>query len=281
MIYGFGLNNNIYMRLLRCLPTGSIQNLSQYYKIITKAKKGDLIIVFNWGNAGRIIQKTLMEKEINVFPRSDFSLLIAIKIEQLKIINEITNFKLERLYQYNNIRQSFNVPRLKNSIKTVVKIGDEHQGLNKFLKKPNEIITTKKNIIFEEYLNNARSIRICIINKEKIDDIFIIEQTNSKYALENPETVWIKNISPIETVYSYRDRYKSNIKNIDNIIEDALNITNYFNHDYLGLDYVITDEKTGLLEVNDMIGLADNDEIFESAVIFFKKLIEDHQNKTT
>lgn len=272
MIYNYGLPNKIYLELLKDLPQGSIRNMNDYNKLQKLVTNNDFVIIFNWGKGARKLQKEFQEKGVKVFPKPEVSLLLAEKITQLKLIDQITMFPIERRFVENQTYDVFSVPVLKNSHKVVVKIGNEHQGLNKFLMNPYDKIRAKENIIFEEFIKEARSIRIALFS-DKPNDIYIIEQVNSRYALENYDTTWIKNINPEEFIYSYEERHKLNIPNIDQIIEDAKNITKYLNHYYIGIDYVVNEKKTGFLEVNDMIGLPDDERLFKTASNFLKQVL--------
>jgi hypothetical protein len=279
MIYSFDLYNKVYTDLLTHLPQGNIKRISQLSKLRKLIQTNDLIILFNWGNGARNFQKEIVDNNIQLhtFPNFNTSLLMGDKIKQLTKVNNITKFPLERLYIENSTRElkDYYVPTLENSKNVVVKIGDEHQGESKYLKEPNQLIKTRENIVFEEFIENARSIRVLIF-KDRIEDIFIIEHINSDIAKLNKETSWIKNINPIEYVYDYAERYNSNIRNIDDIIQDAILIMKSYNIEYVGVDYVVSENKTGLLEINDMIGLPDDNRVYDRAKLYFRELTSNY-----
>ena len=273
MIYASGLQREIYMELMKIHPAGTIRNYGDVQKLLRlPVTENDIFIIFNWGKGARKVQMQLREKSSNQFPDVDFSLFVYDKINQLRTLDTLTKFPLERVFLENDKYQTVRTPRLTNSGKVVVKVGNDHQGMNKFLYIPGKSFQTKEPVIFEEYLDHARSLRVAVIGEKKT--VFLIEHQNSDIALEKPHTAWIKNIDPIETVYSYEERYMLSIPNIDDIIEDALHIAKTYNQHFIGCDYVINSHKTGLLEVNDMIGLPDDDRVLQAALTWFKTLTE-------
>lgn len=272
MIYAYNFDKKLYMDLLTYLPVGKILYISDIDKLNQLVKKDDFVLFWGWSNKDRILQNELKNRKAILFPEPDISFRIGNRINQLKELEKITKFNIERVFFVNNsnLVKQYQVPNFKNSSKVVVKIGNEHQGKFKQIKNTYDFIYTSENVIFEEFVENARSIRICLITKNP-KDIFIIEYINSNN--------WIKNINPQqEIVYSYDERYKLNIEKIDEIIEDALNIYNFYNHPFLGIDYVVNDTTIGFLEVNDMIGLADDERIYEKAKKFFRKLVRTKTN---
>lgn len=269
MIYTYGMENKIYIELLKKFNIGEITKIANLNKIEKLMKEGDSVILFNWGNGTRKFQAKYREdKRIELFPPVETSLLLSDRVKSLKAIDKITNFPLERLFiDGDNVTlKEYLTPKLENSELVVTKIGNSHQGESKYLKKPGDIVRTKQNVVFEEYIDNSRSIRIIIIK----DNVFVVEHVNSDIAKLNPETTWIKNIAPIETAFTYKDRHKLKIEEIDNIIEDAKEISRYLKIDFIGVDYVVkNNSKIGLLEANDMIGLPDNKDIVNEAIKYF------------
>lgn len=269
MIYSYGMENKIYIELLKKFNIGEITKIAKLNKIEKLIKEGDSVILFNWGNGTRKFQEKYREdKRIELFPPVETSLLLSDRLKSLKAIDKVTKFPIERLLIEGDriTLKEYRAPKLKNGELVVTKIGNDHQGESKYLKNPGDIVKTKENVVFEEYVDNSRSIRIIIIK----DSIFVVEHVNSDIAKQNPETKWIKNIAPIETSFTYNDRHKLRIKEIDNIIEDAKEISRYLKIDFIGVDYVIkNDSKIGFLEANDMIGLPDNKDIVNEAVKYF------------
>lgn len=265
MIYDFGSESDVIKYLKKNLPSNSIMSISKSVKLAKFAKKGDLVIFYGWGNGHIKCKKELIERGIKILPDGELSLWLGNKVKQAKYIDTITQFPLERVYIENEMDSlsSYKTPSFGESLNTVVKIGNSHQGLNKYLKKENATIITKDNVIFEEFIEDARSIRILMID-------------NDVYITEHKAIGWIKNDNPEEFTYTYSNRYEMNIDNIDKIIRDAQTIRKDLNMDYCGLDYVIGKNKTGLLEINDMIGLPDNDEVYKGAKSYWFKVCLEH-----
>lgn len=272
MIYAYGLERELFMYLYKELPiypTNTIKNIKNNSKLRKLVKPNDLVLFWGWGEGDRKLQKDLIEMGIKLFPEGKTSIFLGDKINQLKLIDTITKFPLNRIMYKgdNKILKEYLTPNINNN-KVVLKIGNAHQGENKYLKNENDLVRTKENIIFEEYLENARSIRILLIT-DKNEDIFIVDYIPKKYKQYSTENNWIGNIDCENIVYNYENRYLINIDNIDAIIEDALKIKKYLKLDYLGIDYVVNSHKTGILEVNDMIGLPDNEEVLCKAKKYF------------
>lgn len=144
----------------------------------------------------------------------------------------------------------------------VLKVGNYHCGENKFLLNAGQKMPFLKyklrndEVLFEEFVPNARSIRIGFVgNPRDNKNLFISEHVNSKRAAMDISTSWIKNIDPIETSYLHEDRHLLHIKEIDELIEESRRIAIYYNTDLIGIDWAISDDKIGILELNDMIGI--------------------------
>lgn len=267
MIYIHGMERHIHMELLKKLDFGEIKNIANLTKLEKMMKDDDIVILFNWGKGTRKFQEKYIKAKIKFFPPVNTSLLLANRLKAIKELDTITKYPLERVLIEGDgeTLKEYSTPELKNSAAIVLKVGDDHQGDGKYLKSPGDIVRSKYNVVFEEYVDNSRSIRVIIIK----DAIFLVEHRNSDAARVNSNTKWIKNINPIETSFNYEDRYQLGIDNIDSIIEDAINIVNHLKLDFTGIDYVVSDDKIGLLEANDMIGLPENEVIYNKAVEYF------------
>lgn len=201
------------------------------------------------------------------------NLIIGDKKRTFSILNRYNIFPLKRSF-YDNVKE------VSIKEKMVLKIGNEHQGKGKYivnnlkelintLKKNKKILKKYHNVfMLEEFINNARSIRI--IKME--DEIFIVEQINNH---------WLKNVivddSFSEVVWSYSERKDSKIKNIDDIIKKTEFISSVIKSDYVGVDFVVTDDRVGLLEVNDMIGIPDDERVFNTQMKYFINWIKDEK----
>lgn len=283
MIYTYGFYKDIFLHLLANLPKDSIQKIGQLTKLNKVINEGDLVLFFNWGEGARRFQQRMIDAygdNIVTFPNFTRSLMLDDRIWMCQAIGAVTDYPLKRVYIKGNTvdLKDYSVPNIAD--KVVVKIGNEHQGEGKYLKVPGDLVRTKQSVVFEEFVPNARSIRIMTLDGTK-DTLFIVEHVNSKFAKLNSETSWIKNIDPVETVYSYEERYNLGIKEIDNMIREVLKYyVGSFNTPYIGVDFVVGEEKIGLLEVNDMIGLPDDERVKERAKAIFLSLAEDYLRYT-
>lgn len=61
--------------------------------------------------------------------------------------------------------------------------------------------------------------------------------------------------------------------NINEIIEDALALKKYFG---MTIDYVVNSKITGLLEVNDMVGLPEDSVVRDTAKDYWLKICKNH-----
>lgn len=280
MIYSYGMERFLYQYLLTHLPINSIRNIHDNNKLRKLVKPNDLVLFWGWGKGDRKLQRDLVNMGVKVFPDGEKSLFLGDKIEQLTFVDKITKYPLERIMFKGDGKtlNEYRTPKLESSEKVVLKVGDEHQGSGKYLKNVGNLVRSRENIIFEEFIDNARSIRILLITDKK-EDTFVVDYIPQKYSKYNIETRWIGNVDCDNITYNYNDRNLINILEIDKIIEDALNVKKQLNLDYVGIDYVINEDKIGLLEVNDMIGLPeDSEEVKESAKRFFLEMCNNHLN---
>jgi hypothetical protein len=251
---------NLYIKLPASFPIVNINNFNKALKLI-KNKKVDKLIVFNWKNGYKLLDEAI--KVINkhhIFPNYEVTNIIKDRLKQLEYIKDDSLKRFCHIHNYLDYYCFF-------ELYWVIKIGNYHQGKGKYLIKSfedfkNLKLKIKENdlVLFEEFVPNARSIRIIKINY----DIFIVEQLNDS---------WLKNVeidgSFKEVVYSYEERYELKIDNIDVIINNSKKIANHLKIDFCGIDYVVGKDKTGLLEVNDMIGLPNDERIYNSAINYF------------
>lgn len=276
MIYASGLHSELYISLLAHLPANSIMRLGNEAKIRRKLKEGDSIILFNWGASGRNLQRWVLDnfKDVHTYPDFELSLRLGSRGAHLEELQQITQYNLKREHYKNATGDliEYTVPALDNSGKAVVKFGDNHQGTSKYLKHTNTRIRSREDFVIEEFVPDARSIRILLMTGAD-DDTFIVEHIDNPESIQDNTETWIKNIDPLEKVYTYSERYDTNIEHIDAIITDARKIMSYYNTTYVGIDYVVG-EKTGLLEINDMIGLPDDERVYDCAKKYWKSKLE-------
>ncbi|PDZ94831.1 hypothetical protein CON36_31665 [Bacillus cereus] len=267
MIYGYTLWSNVFTHIMKELPHNSIKNISDFNRIKRDATKDDFIFFLALGRGAHKLHQEFHEKNFNLYPNPDFSLFIASRIEHLKEVDKITRFPLKR-QGYDSLTDVSFVPNLSEQV--VMKVGNFHCGENKWLLKAGTKVPVLKYklrnepVLFEEFVPNGRSIRIGIVgDPNKEENFFISEHKNSEYAKYNPSTSWIKNIAPIEKTYLYHERAMLNIPEIDELIEETRNIAIRYNSDLIGIDWVISEEKIGLLELNDMIGIPDDERVLD------------------
>lgn len=275
MIYGYTFWSKVYHHLMKELPLGAIRNVTDYNKMKKLPNKHDLIFFLRFGKGDTKLLKHFYDEGYNLFPNPETALFISDRIGHLKEIDSFTRFPLKRR-SYENISKVETISDFGKNV--VMKVGNYHCGENKCLI---DIGTNfpylkyklrKEPVLLEEFVPNSRSIRVGIVGKANdTNNIYITEHINSEQAKINVSTSWIKNINPIETNYLYDERYDLNIKNIDDIIKETRMISEKYNSDLLGVDWVVSDKKTGILELNDMIGIPDD----ERVEMMFKKFIEE------
>lgn len=284
MIYGYGMWDKIVQRLLVDLPLNSIRNIQKYNKVKQLLAKDfiqptELFFFLRFSEGDRKLQKELADKGFHLYPNPNFSFFIEKREEYLPKIDEWSQFPLKRIYTTNH------VPTIKREIEkhfgsqpVVMKVGNLHASEEKYLISENRIIPVSKSkykykpmeVTIEEYVPNARSIRIGIVgNPNQEENIYITEHINSK--------TWLKNNAPEEeNTYSYQERKKLNISHIDELIEETKEMATRYQTNLIGVDWVISEEKTGILELNDMIGMPDGEFAFELFYREIKRVCEEY-----
>ncbi len=255
-IYAYNLNRHIKDDLVYNIHNLElVRSLQSVNKDITVE---DVVICMWYDNESLEVVK---DRE-NVFPSHNILNLSQSRINMTKILDKHSMFPAERFYIEDNILESVMVPRLESSLKVVAKVGDDHKGQNKYLLYPNQTITTKESIIFEEFIEDARSIRVLLIG----DKAFVIEFHNDKDLLKDKSTEWIKNINCTTELINDTSAYKD-------LIRDTRQLSNVLDYDFLAIDYVVNKEKTVALEINPFPGITTYSDIHEVAYDYwFEKI---------
>lgn len=262
MYYGYGMWNKVFSNLK---INYKILNFNKYNQVSKNISKNNILkdvpfIYLMFSEGDQKLQDFLYEEGYNLFPNAVFSKFIRNREIYLPEIDLMTKFPLKRIHLnniYNNVLKEINSNF--GNLPVILKVGNLHASEGKWLIDKDRILPSLKYkmrhlpITVEEFIPNARSIRIGLIgDANNFDNYFITEHINSK--------TWLKNFNPEEEItYSFCDRYKLGIESIDNLILEVQNIALKYGANLLGVDWVISKDKIGLLELNDMIGLPEGD----------------------
>lgn len=284
-MYGYGVWSKVAMRLNIDLASNSLRNLQKYNQVKQQMAKGNLtkenmLFFLRFSEGDQRLQDKLHSEGYKLFPNPEFSQFIRNREEYLPEIDGMTKYPLKRVYLpafsssiYDVIRDNFGEQPV------VVKVGNLHASEAKWLVRGQGDLPRLKYalrqlpITIEEFVPDARSIRIGFIgDATDFSNYFITEHVNSK--------TWLKNNAPEEELtYSHSERYTLGIGNIDELFDEAKVIALKYGADLLGVDWVISENKTGLLELNDMIGLPDGDYAFELFLRRVKTILENNTNE--
>ena len=266
MYYGYGIWDAIYNELQKDKDFRLLRNYQKHNQV-TKAlarneiPKDEPFIFLRFSKGDQKLQDRLNNEGYRLFPDPDFSSFIRDREIYLTEIDKVTEFPLKRLY-FSEFSASID-PQVKSyfgeDAKVVYKVGNLHASEGKWLVSPSQPLPylkydqRKMPITVEEFVPDARSIRIGLIGDPMdFNNYFIVEHINSK--------TWLKNNNPEEElVYSYDERYNLGISRIDELFDEVKSIARIFGANLLGVDWVVSDDKIGLLELNDMIGLPEGD----------------------
>lgn len=271
MIYGFQLETFLWHGLMKRYKYDEFRNITKLNKLQQLVKPGDTVIMANYTEKATNTLMDMSKNRIRVFPRTDIRELVSNRKLMLQKLENVTQFNLLREY-YD--RGEVVVPKLGGYI-VVGKIGNEHQGKDKELYQAGALIKAKEPIVFEEFISNAKSLRVIALDENK-ENWYIVEYLEPKYPCEEYlSNSWIKNIQCEFKTYNYKDRYETPFRDIDLIIKDVEQMQKVLNHGYLAFDYVQNENKTGFLEVNDIPGMPeDNKELLDKAVNYFINWID-------
>jgi hypothetical protein len=222
--------------------------ISTIQNIQNEALPGDLLVCM-WDDEPTLSQLTKLSTEVNVFPTRELIDFSANREKMTKFVQEHSKFTAEREYfKFTGEQIEITVPRLKNSLQVVAKVGEEHRGQDKFLLYPGQKLYVKNSVLFEEYVIDAVSFRVLLIG----DHLFIIEYNNDPNQLKADNQTWIKNINAILIENEDHSSYEE-------VIEDTISLSKKLGYDYIGVDYVRNEQKTVCLELNIFPGIRLND----------------------
>jgi hypothetical protein len=281
MIYGYGLWSEIETQLKKELPEKSLRNIQKYNRVKQLIAKEeitpkDLFFFLRFSDGDRRLQHQLSEEGYNLYPNPAFSRFIENRKHYLTEIDKQTKYPLKRVY-VDQVNQS--IEQLINSHfgnqSVILKVGNLHASEGKWLIDEKRFIPHLKykmkqmETTIEEFVPNARSIRVGIVgDANKEENYFITEHVNSK--------TWLKNNAPEEeNTYSFQERHHLGIDNINDIIEETKEIALRYETNLIGIDWVVGSSKTGLLELNDMIGLPEGDFAFQLFYREIKRICEE------
>lgn len=268
MIITYKLWSGIEKRLLKEFPD-KLKTYHSYNDIVNAIrsgfiKKSDPIIFLGMTQGDFDLQSVLAYGGYTLYPSPEFSSFIRQRKVYLPKLDNVTNYRLKRVFTdlYSTLpsllRENFDYTE-----HAILKAGDFHASEGKWLIPPYGQLPRLKHkyhkhgFLLEEFIPNARSIRIGVAGDPRsYQSIFITEHSNSR--------TWLKNNNPEqELTYSYADRHNLNIPHIDCMITEVLGYAMVLRTSLLGVDFVVNDCRTGLLELNDMIGLPSGDFAFE------------------
>lgn len=266
MYYGYGIWREIFNELQRDNSFRLLRNYQKHNQV-TKAiqnkeiPKDKPFLFLRFSKGDQKLQDKLQSEGYQLFPNPEFSQFIRDREYYLQEIDQLTKYPLKRMYFPHfdiSIKQGVN-DYFGYKTPVVVKVGNLHASEGKYLVTETQPFPylkydqRKQSITVEEFVPNARSIRIGLIgDPTSYENYFIHEHINSK--------TWLKNFAPEEElVYSYNERHQLNIPEIDSLFEEVQMIAQRYNANLLGVDWVVTEDKIGLLELNDMIGLPEGD----------------------
>lgn len=253
-IWCYDLHRQVSVELIK--EFNNISCIGSTSKLLNYIKPEDKFICF-WND-----EDTLnILKNINntVFPSKKIIFDFADGREKMtRFVEKNSKFTSKRNYISFKDQMEIIVPKIENSLRVVAKVGKEHRGKDKFLLYPGQKLMVKDGAIFEEFIENADSIRILLIG----DKTFVIEYHDDPESPRNPGEKWIKNINPVIKV-------RDSIQGFEDLVEDTLNMSKIIGYDYLAVDYVKNEEKTLALELNIYPGLANDERIIKTATKYW------------
>lgn len=284
MVYGYGVWSKIAMRLNVDLASDTLRNLQKYNQVKQKLSNGTLnadnmLFFLRFSEGDQRLQDDLANKGYNLFPNPKFSKAIRNREVYMQDVDKLTKYPLKRLYLENlNGNALDKINEAFGSDTVVLKVGNLHASEGKWLLDEGRYLPhlnhkmRKLPVTVEEFIPDARSIRIGFIgDATDFNNYFITEHINSK--------TWLKNNAPEEELtYSHSERYTLGIGNIDELFDEVKVIALKYGANLIGVDWVISENKIGLLELNDMIGLPDGDYAFELFLRGVKTILENNTN---
>ena len=258
-IYAYNIPRYTHEVLKKEHPT--VEFIPNTDRLLHEIKKEDVFICM-WDDKETL--NRLNELNNKVFPSKEIIDFSSNREKMSKFVDEHSMFAMEREYVKCDGMFQVTVPKLNRSLNVVVKVGEEHRGQNKFLKYPGQQMTVKDSVIFEEFLDNAHSFRVLLIE----EDVFIIEYFDDPNNPKSMEQRWIKNLNPLLEENENHALFKD-------AIEDTLKMADLLDYRYIGVDYVRNDEKTLCLEINTFPGVRLNERTREAGLHYWRKKINE------
>ena len=262
-IYAYNIAQYMHEELKKKYP--EIIFIKNTENLLEEIKAEDIFICM-WDDKDTLNRIKQIENEL--FPRREIIQFSANREEMTRFVQEHSNFKAEREYVKFEGTFTTTVPKLNNSLNVVAKVGEEHRGQNKYLMYPGQKLTVNESVVFEEFLDNARSFRVLLIGT----DVFIIDYFDDPKNPKPIEQRWIKNLNPILEENLHHEKYRD-------AIDDAKHLSKALAFDYLGVDYVQNEEKLVCLEANTFPGVRLNERTRRVALNYWIKKISEIKDK--
>lgn len=263
MRYGYRVWKDVEQQLRKEGVT-DFRVLREYNDLTRLVNKGVItsdhpLIMLGFSQGERKLQRQLTEQGYALQPNPAFSDFIERHVDYLPEVDKGTAYPLTRCYT-EDFREipSLIEKNFPSDASVILKAGNLHASEGKWLIGPDRVFPRLKpkylklSFVVEEFVPDARSIRVGVVGEPENASIFITEHINHK--------TWLKNNDPDEELtYSYEDRMTLGIPHIDSLIEETKQLALRYNTSLIGVDWVVSPVKTGLLELNDMIGLPEGD----------------------
>lgn len=257
-IYAYNIPRYTHEELSKEYPNiVFIPNTDHLLDVLEKEDK----VICMWDDVDTL--KRIHEINNDVFPKREIIDFSANREQMSRFVDVHSKFPVEREYAKFEGTFQVTVPKLNNSLNVVVKVGEEHRGQDKYLMYPGQTLTVKDSVIFEEFLDNAKSFRVLIVG----DEVFVIEYFDDPNRPKSMEQRWIKNINPILQENENHELFKEEI-------EDALHLSKMLGFDYVGVDYVKTSEKTLCVEINTFPGVRLNERTRKAGLVYWRNVLE-------
>lgn len=250
MIYlgGIGLKQVGKLIAASNYKDGSLQirSIKNFNKILNMVTADDTAVLYDYRY--RKLAELISDKCIT-YPNKKALLFCGDRGQQIRYTDSHGLYPIQRNYH--------SLYRSTTKHGYVYKIGNKHAGDGKLLG-DGTMLVTRESVIEEEYIE-GRSIRVLWIHP---GTVYVIEHVNTKN--------WISNINPDREIV-YNKNQIGSCKVLSSIVDST---TSFVEHNMIaqgiisltwGFDYIVG-QKTGLLEINDMCGLPDSEEVSNSFV---------------
>ncbi|MHC8520826.1 hypothetical protein ACPJHQ_05365 [Rossellomorea sp. H39__3] len=288
MIYGYGLWYDIESQLYTDYPNqyNFISSYKQLKALVNRKEvtQRDVIFFLRSSKSDLDFQEKLSQSGYSLFPNPLVSKAIKHKDRYLPELDGWTRYPLKRRYADNikSVTRAF-IDEAFGDNPVVLKVCNLHASEGKWLLDKNREIPRvpyrmrKLPVTVEEFVPDARSIRVGIVgHTDSFDQIFITEHVNT--------STWLKNDEPEEeNTYRYNERRRLGIPHLEEMVEESIKIAKSYKTDLLGVDWVVGETKTGLVEVNDMISIPSgrgvHNLVYQAVKAHIDKTILKHQGE--